>query len=178
MIEVENYDAKIFCDDIEPGALQQIYDVIKQPEWKGLKVRVMPDVHQGSGICIGFVSEVGEFINPDYIGVDIGCSVSLMLVDKPVDPSQYPIFEHRLRQAIPSGIDLQPARVFVVKDFLAFLRSELQKAYQNTQGLTMIPDFNSEADLEKWLRRIGMDLAVFYKSIGTIGGGETRLPPG
>ena len=173
MIELENYDCKIFTDNIEPEALQQIYEVVKQPEWSGLKTRIMPDVHSGSGICIGFTSELGKYLNPDYIGVDIGCSVSMALLDTPIDPKDYPLFEHRLRQVIPMGQEIQPSRVFVVKDFLSYLRKELQKAHQNTHGLTYLPDFNSEGDLEKWASRVGMDLGVFYKSIGTLGGGET-----
>ena len=172
MIEIENYDAKIFTDNIEPQALEQIYDVVKKPEWKGLKVRLMPDVHSAQNCVIGFVSEVGEYINPDYIGVDIGCSVSMALVSKPVDPKDYALFEHRLKQAIPMGQELQPSRQFIVKDFLAYLRTELQKAYQNTHGLTYLPDFNNEEDLERWLRGIGMDISVFYKSIGSVGSGN------
>lgn len=170
MITIENFDSKIFTDNIEPEALQQIYDVIKQPEWKGLKTRIMPDVHAGAGICIGFTSELGEYLNPDYIGVDIGCSVSMALVDKPVQ--DLVLFEHRLKQAIPMGQELQPSRVFNVKDFLAFLRTELQRAYQNTHGLTYLPDFNSESDLERWASDIGMDLSVLYKSIGSVGSGN------
>jgi hypothetical protein len=71
------------------------------------------------------------------------------------------------------GDEIQPSRCFDVKEFLAYLRSELQKAYQNTHGLTWIPDFNDEDDLKRWCSGIGMDLATFYKSIGTLGGGET-----
>ena len=175
MKEITNngLNCKIFTDNIEPGALQQIYDVIKQPEWNEIKVRIMPDVHEGSGICIGFVSEVGEDVSPNYIGVDIGCSVSMALVDKPVDPKDYALFEHRIKQAIPMGMEINASRQFIIRDFLAYLRTELQKAYQNTHGLTYIPDFNNEDDLERWVRDIGMDLSVFYKSIGSIGGGET-----
>jgi len=175
MKELEGYNCKIFTDDIEPKALQQIYEVIKKPEWKDLKVRIMSDVHFGSGICIGFVSEVGKYVDPDYIGVDIGCSISTMFVDKPVDPNDYQLFEHRLRKEIPTGTEICGSRQFVVKDFLAYLRSELQKAYQNTHGLTYLPDFNSQEDLERWLRDIGMDLGVFYKSVGSIGGGNHFL---
>ena len=170
MITIENYDAKIFTDNIEPEALQQVYDVIKQPEWKGLKVRLMPDVHSAQNCVIGFTSELGEYLDPDYIGVDIGCSVSMALVDKPVQ--DLALFEHRLKQAIPMGAEINATRKFVVKDFLAYLRAELQKAYQNTHGLTYLPEFNSEEDLERWARDIGMDLGVFYKSVGTVGGGE------
>ena len=90
MIEINNneLDCKIFTDNIEPAALQQVYDVIKMPEWKGRKVRIMPDVLAGSGICIGFTSDLGDYIDPDYIGVDIGCSVSMMFLDKPLSPDQ------------------------------------------------------------------------------------------
>ena len=174
MIEINNdkLDCKIFTDNIEPAALQQIYDVIKKPEWEGRKVRIMPDVHAGAGICIGFTSDLGDYIDPDYIGVDIGCSVSMMFLDKPLSPEQYKLFEHRVRKEIPTGDKLQPARCFDVKSFLAYLRSELQKAYQNTHGLTWIPDFNNEDDLVRWCKTIGMDLATFYKSVGTLGSGN------
>ena len=174
MKEINNngLDCKIFTDNIEPAALQQVYDTIKAPEWEGLKVRIMPDVHAGSGICIGFTSELGEYIDPDYIGVDIGCSVSMLFLDKPLDPKDYALFEHRVRKAIPTGDEIQPSRCFDVKEFLAYLRSELQKAYQNTHGLTWIPDFNDEDDLKRWCSGIGMDLATFYKSIGTLGSGN------
>lgn len=174
MKEINNngLDCKIFTDNIEPAALQQVYDVIKMPEWKGRKVRIMPDVHAGSGICIGFTSDLGDYIDPDYIGVDIGCSVSMMFLDKPLSPDQYELFEHRVRKSIPTGDELQPSRCFDVKEFLAYLRSELQKAYQNTHGLTFIPDFNDEDDLKRWCSGIGIDLATFYKSIGTLGSGN------
>ena len=56
---------------------------------------------------------------------------------------------------------------------MKYLRGELQKAYQKTGGLTYIYDFNNEGDLEEWLGDINMDLATFYKSVGTLGGGET-----
>ena len=172
MIEIPNYDCKIFTDDIEPAALEQIYEVIKKPEWKGRKVRVMEDCHKGDEVPIGFTSDLGEFLNPDYVSCDIGCSCSFLFLDKPVDPKDYALFEHRIRKVVMFGQELQPARVFNVKEFLAYLRGELQKAYQNTHGLTFLPEFNSEEDLERWVRGFGMDLGVFYKSIGTVGSGN------
>lgn len=177
MIEINNngLNCKIFTDNIEPSALEQVYDVIKMPEWKGRKVRIMPDVHAGSGICIGFTSDLGDYIDPDYIGVDIGCSVSMMFLDKPIPAEQYELFEHRVRKSIPTGDNIQPSRCFDIKEFLAYLRSELQKAYQNTHGLTWIPDFNNEDDLKRWCGTIGIDLATFYKSIGTLGSGNHYL---
>lgn len=37
-------DLKIFTDNIEPTALNQIYTLIKQPAFADCKVRIMPDV--------------------------------------------------------------------------------------------------------------------------------------
>ena len=175
MIELEGYDCKIYTDDIEPQALEQIYEVLKKPEWKGRKVRIMPDVHRGSENVVGFTSDLGDYLNPDYVSSDIGCSCSLVFVDKPVDPKDFPILDQRIRKATPCGQEIQVSRVFDVKDFLAGLRVELQKAYQNTHGLTYLPEFNSAEDLEDWVKGFGMDLGIFYKSIGTIGGGNHMI---
>lgn len=178
MIEIQGKyckDCKIFTDDIEPEALQTIYDILGRPEHSGTKVRIMPDCHQGEGIVIGFTSPVGQYVNPDHVGCDIGCTVSAIFFDKPLSPDQYALFEHRIKGAIPQGMKLQAQRQFDLKDFLKFLRGELQKAYQGTHGLTMIPEFNSEDDLAEFASEIGLDLATMYKSIGTLGGGNHFL---
>lgn len=173
MIEIEGKNCKIFTDNIEPGALQMIYDLLKNKAFEKEQVRVMPDVHQGEGIVIGFTSPMRNLVNPDHIGVDIGCSISAIFFDKPLDPEQYAIFEHRVKLAVPQGMRLQDKRQFDVKDFLRFLRTELQKIYQRSQGLIILPEFNNERDLEGWMRDVGIDQNTFYKSIGTLGGGET-----
>lgn len=41
-------DLKIFTENIEPQALNQIYTLIKQPAFADCKVRIMPDVHAGA----------------------------------------------------------------------------------------------------------------------------------
>ena len=104
---------------------------------------------------------------------DISCGVSSVFFDKRLEPEMYEVFEHRVKQAIPMGMKIHQQRQFDVCEFLKYLRGELQKAYQKTGGLTYIYDFNNEGDLEEWLGDINMDLATFYKSIGTLGGGET-----
>ena len=40
-------DLKIFTDNIEPEALDQIYTLVKQPAFADCKVRIMPDCHAG-----------------------------------------------------------------------------------------------------------------------------------
>ena len=56
-------DCKVFTDDIEDEALQLIYSLLSSPMFKGAKIRIMPDVHMGKGITIGFSCPVGEYVN-------------------------------------------------------------------------------------------------------------------
>lgn len=51
---------KIFTENIEPEALNQIYTLIKQPAFSECKVRIMPDVHAGAGCVIGFTADLGD----------------------------------------------------------------------------------------------------------------------
>ena len=66
-------DLKIFTDNIEPQALDQIYTLIKQPAFRDCKVRIMPDAHVGKGCVIGFTADLGDKVIPNIVGVDIGC---------------------------------------------------------------------------------------------------------
>lgn len=49
------YDLKIFTENIEPVAGNQIYNLLSLPPFADSKVRIMPDVHLGSG-CVGDAS--------------------------------------------------------------------------------------------------------------------------
>lgn len=175
MIELQGKfckDCKIFTDNVEQEAIQTIYSLINSPEFKDSKVRCMPDTHQGKGIVIGFTAPAGKYVNPDHVGCDIGCTVSSILFSDPLPEDKYALFEHRVKLAVPQGMKIQEQRQFDVKEFLRFLRTELQRAYQGSKGLTYIPEFNNERDLEEWLQDVKMDVATFYKSIGTLGGGN------
>lgn len=68
-------DLKIFTNNIEPQALNQIYTLIKQPAFSDCKVRIMPDVHAGVGCVIGFTADLGDKVIPNIVGVDIGCGM-------------------------------------------------------------------------------------------------------
>lgn len=69
------YDLKIFTDNIEPVAVNQIYNLLAQPPFQNSKVRIMPDVHIGSGCVVGFTAVMGDKVIPNVIGVDIGCGM-------------------------------------------------------------------------------------------------------
>ena len=132
----------------------------------------MPDVHQGKGIVIGFTCPVTSFINPQYVGLDIGCGIDLELFDRPLDKKDYVLFEHRLKKEIPSGFNINKERQFEMKPFLKYLRQELSSARQSSGGLVNHLELSGERELEDWIRSVGMEKGMFYKSIGSIGGGN------
>ena len=53
MKTLENYDVKIFTDNIEVSALEQIRELMSIDVFADKKIRVMPDVHAGAGCVIG-----------------------------------------------------------------------------------------------------------------------------
>lgn len=176
MIQLENLDCKIFTDNVEPEALEMIYSVAKSPEFKRARIRIMPDTHTGKGIVIGFTAPLGNYVNPSHVGCDIGCSVSAIIFDEALEEKDYATFERRIKREIPQGRQLQDSRQFDIKEFLKFVREELRKAEMKSGGLVRSKySFNKEKDIEDWCRDIGIDLGIFYKSIGTLGGGNHYL---
>ena len=76
------YDLKIFTDNIEPLATNQIYNLLSQPPFMNSKVRIMPDVHVGSGCVVGFTAVMDGKVIPSVIGADIGCGMLTVCLGK------------------------------------------------------------------------------------------------
>lgn len=94
-------DLKIFTENIEPQALNQIYTLIKQPAFADCKVRIMPDVHAGAGCVIGFTADLGDKVIPNVVGVDIGCGMlTVELGNADIDLSK---LDEAIRKHVPNG---------------------------------------------------------------------------
>lgn len=160
MISFEN--VKIFTDNIEPEALQMVHNM--SDILSDRTIRVMPDCHAGKGAVIGTVFTDGDIICPSHVGVDIGCSVSTWITDKPINPDEYALIEHRIRKEIPFGFDINEQTQIDYKDFYKYMRNQLE-------GLGYTDGFDEDA-VSDICQRIGMEEAKFYKSLGSIGGGN------
>ena len=166
-------NAKIFADTIEEGVFQQVYDIINCKAFEGQKVVCMPDVHVGkSGPC-GLVSTIGNYVNPNHVGVDIGCRVSMIILDKCLPKDKYVEFERNLRKSIPTGFNINKKTVFEEKEFYKFLTNGFNR-YRNywPEMLSDLPNNVTEKWLSDVCKRIGIDEGVFYHSIMSIGGGN------
>jgi len=165
-------DCIIYTEDVDEGAVNLVGSLLGNPLFRDSKIRVMPDVHLGVGSVIGFTCPVTSFINPQHVGLDIGCGIDLELFDRPLDKKSYALFEHRLCKEIPTGFNINHERQFEMKPFLKFLRSELDSARNSSHGLVNHVSLSNEDDLNDWIESVRMDRTTFYKSIGSIGGGN------
>src|SRR5215212_2840760 len=65
---------KVYTDDIEPEARQQLVNISRLPIVHH-HVAAMPDVHLGIGATVGSVIPTKKAIIPAAVGVDIGCGM-------------------------------------------------------------------------------------------------------
>ena len=105
MIELrgEYNTAKVFTDNADFSAINQIKHLLNQPFMAGSQIRVMPDVHAGMGCTVGMTMTITDKVVPGFVGVDIGCAVhAVLLKDKRLDFNQ---FDKAVHQHIPAGFD-------------------------------------------------------------------------
>ena len=166
-------NAKIFAETIEDGVYQQVYDIINCKAFEGQKVVCMPDVHVGkSGPC-GLVATIGNFLCPAHVGMDIGCRVSMLILDKCISPDKYAEVEHKIKKSIPTGFNINQKTVFDCKEFYKFLTNGFNR-YRNywPEMLMDLPNIVTEKWISEQLKRIGMSEEMFYHSIMSVGSGN------
>lgn len=156
-------DCKVFTDNIEPQALETIQKLLDNPVTEGKPVRIMPDTHDGKGIVIGFTMPVGEWVNPNHIGVDIGCGMLCARITSTITPDMYMDIDQRIREVVPMGFDVHynPKTELIGK-------SMYDISLQWSESRTMLSPHN----LLGLCGKLDMRLNILYNSIGTLGGGN------
>lgn len=102
--------AKVFTDNLEEGAKEQIIELLNQDFIKDSKVRIMPDVHQGMGCVIGFTACMGDKVIPNIVGVDLGCGmITVELGNIDID---LPKLDDIIHKRVPSGKSTHNERKF------------------------------------------------------------------
>ena len=170
-------DCKIFTNNIEQGALSLVYQFVNDPMFDGAKIRIMPDVHEGKDIVIGFTVPFTDHVNPDHVGGDIGCSVSTAITDLPINADDYPAIERNIRETVKFGMSIHQKAVYTYADLYKHLQFRLQRARQQWPEMVSAMDM-SEKGITAFLKRIEQKEHMFYHSIGTIGGGNHFIEVG
>ena len=164
--------AEIFTDNIEEAALQWVKEQCNHPAFEGIRILQMPDVHAGNSCNVGTVYKIGTYVNPDHVGVDIGCTISMHRLSSVINPDDFALLDHRIRETVPTGTEICVKNSINEKDLFRFLNTQYQKARSNA------PDLINEAPridarfISDFCRRIKLQEGIFYKSLGTLGGGN------
>lgn len=156
MKTIEGYDVKIFTDNIDENALEQIKKLLSIDVFSDKKIRIMPDVHAGAGCVIGFTGNLGDKVIPNIVGVDIGCGMRILNLGK-VEDIDFHAFNEHIKANVPSGM-------IVRKDKFGFkpLVHEEMDIYREAKK--MLTELRCYREL-KYSNRIN-------KSIGSLGGGN------
>lgn len=164
--------AEIFTDNIEDSALDWVKTQCDHPAFEGIKIVQMPDVHAGNACNVGTAYRIGAYVNPDHVGVDIGCTISMHRLSAAVNPDDFELLDHRIREVIPMGAEICKKNSLNEKEFFRFLNSQYQRAR------SAAPDLINEAPridarfITDFCRRIKLQEGIFYKSLGSLGGGN------
>ena len=144
MIEITGqYNTAIcYTGALEDTAAGQIRAVGDQPEFSGCKIRIMPDVHAGTGCTIGTTMTITDKVVPGMVGVDIGCGMeTVRLAQRELD---FAALDELIHTQIPCGPEIRRDP----------------------------HEFNSQIDLTGLRCAAHVNLDRARRSIGTLGGGN------
>lgn len=135
-------EAKIFTDDVEEYAEAQVRMICDNEVAEGSTICMMPDIHPGKIAPIGLSMTVTDKIIPQLLGVDIGCGMTCVKLNK--NNAEFQKLDRVIRESVPSGFAIRQAPHHMAEEF-------------SYEGLHCIRHINRQkAD----------------RSLGTLGGGN------
>jgi RNA-splicing ligase RtcB len=97
--------AKVFTNQGDEGAINQVQHLLEQEFLQRCKIRVMPDVHVGMFCTIGTTMTITDKVVPNHVGVDIGCGMeTVLLKEKHLELQK---LDKVIRDFIPSGFSVR-----------------------------------------------------------------------
>lgn len=169
-------DLKIFTDDIEQEAVNQINELLNQEAFKDSKIRIMPDVHAGKGCVIGFTGNLGNKVIPNIVGVDIGCGmlcVELGNIDLDLER-----LDKIIREYVPSGFEVHGERKYKfleLQDLKCYRElkdtKRLERSIGTLGGGNHFIEIDIDEDNNKYLvihtgsRNLGKQVAEYYQEL-------------
>lgn len=156
MKTIDGYDVKIFTDNVDDNAIAQIKELLSIDVFSDKKIRIMPDVHAGSGCVIGFTGDLGDKVIPNIVGVDIGCGMRILKLGK-LDNIDFHAFHQHIRDNVPSGMIVREDRL----GFKPLVGEEMEIYREAKQIVTSLYCYR---DLK--------DSGRINKAIGSLGGGN------
>ena len=175
-IEGRYSTAMVYADTIDDTAIEQLRMLCDQPFVKNCKIRIMPDVHAGTGCVIGFTADLGEMVIPSIVGVDIGCGMlTVKLGNVDID---FERLDSVIREYVPSGMNVHEQAVIDFPDLerLCCYRSikklsRVQRSMGTLGGGNHFIEIDEDADGVKYLvihtgsRSLGVYVENHYENL-------------
>lgn len=134
--------AEIFTDDVEAYAEAQVKMICDNEIALGSRICMMPDIHPGKIAPIGLSMTVSDKVIPQLLGVDIGCGMTCVKLNR--NYAEFQKMDKVIRENVPSGFAIRKEPHHMAEKF-------------SYKGLHCIGHINTKrAD----------------KSLGTLGGGN------
>lgn len=169
-------DLKIFTDDIEQEAIEQINLLLEQEPFKDCKVRIMPDVHAGKGCVIGFTADLGDKVIPNIVGVDIGCGMLCVNLEK--EELDLERLDKVINENIPAGRNIREQKLInfdKINDLYCLRELKETKKFNRAIGTLGGGNHFIEVDVDeegnKYLvihtgsRNLGKQVADYYQNL-------------
>lgn len=109
-------EAKIFTDDVEDYALAQVKMICDNEVAKGSTICMMPDVHPGRIAPIGLSMTVADKVLPQLSGVDIGCGMTCVKLNK--NSAEFQKLDKVIRGNVPSGFAIRKEPHYMAAEFV------------------------------------------------------------
>lgn len=166
---------KIFTNNIEKEAIEQIDLLLEQDAFKNSKIRIMPDVHVGKGCVIGFTGDLGKKVIPNIVGVDIGCGMFCANLGK-ID-IDYKKLDDFIINNVPSGMNVNETKIadFDLTKLYCYDNLKNYKWIENSVGSlgggNHFIEIDESNDGEKYLvihsgsRNLGVQVANYYQDL-------------
>ena len=163
-----------YANIIEEEAVRQIRRMCDHEFTAGSRIRIMPDVHAGTGCTIGTTMTVVDKAVPNIVGVDIGCGMYT------VDLGRSAVDFEKLDEAahyIPSGMDVWEERQesFDLQELRCFRSlkdpKRLERSLGTLGGGNHFIEIDEAADGTKYLvihsgsRNLGKQTAELYQRL-------------
>lgn len=135
-------EAKIFTEDVDPYAEAQVKMICDNEIARGSRICLMPDIHPGKVGPIGLAMTVTDKVIPQLLGVDIGCGMTCVKLNK--SSAEFQKLDRVIRENVPAGFAIRRKPHHLAEEF-------------SCEGLHCI-------------RHISWERA--QRSLGTLGGGN------
>ena len=167
--------AKIYATTIDSTSYAQVLRMCNTEKLKNSNIAMMPDMHAAEGCTVGTSMTVGEYVNPSFVGGDIGCGMQVFcLEDGTVD---FVKLDNCIRERIPSGAAIHkkgPADVnelqlesLYCRDFLH--KETVMRSFGSLGGGNHFIEMARGTDDKLYLiihsgsRRLGRDVAAYHQ---------------